>query len=284
MHLANSARRPQLISSHPVSWLLMDTSPTPPHFKPSAKNAPDFRDATARVTRAAAFAAGAQLYDDVRPTYPTEVTALVDDAPVVVDIGAGTGKLTEGLIRPGRAVYALDPSADMVHALRRRCPSVRAWRATAEATGLRTGSVDAAVYAQAWHWVDKASASAEADRIIAPGGHLMLCWNTLDVTHPWVLRLSRISHSGDVHREGFTPDVDKPWHLVRELRTTWFQAVTTDDLFALAQTRSYWLRADDDTRARVMANLHWYVFDRLGFDEDQPIPLPYRTDAFLYSR
>lgn len=265
-----------------------------PWVGPSARQGPEFRDDASREFTAGAFATGAHLYDQVRPSYPREVAALVASARSLIDVGAGTGKLTADLAgvsspteqgRPDRTVYAVDPSADMLRVLRERIPQVPVWQATAEATGLATDSVDAYVSAQTWHWVDTRAASAEADRVVAPGGQLLLCWNTLDVSHPWVLRLSRISHSGDVHREGFYPDVEKPWRLVHELRTRWFQAVTTDDIFALARTRSYWLlRASEATRAKVTANLEWYLFERLGFDPGQSVPLPYRTDAFVYER
>ena len=113
---------------------------------------------------------------------------------------------------------------------------------------------------------------------------LVLVWNTLDVTHPWVLRLTRISHSGDVHREGFYPTIDPPWVLHEERRIKWVQMVTTDDLFRLARSRSYWLRANEAIRDKVEANLSWYLFERLGFDPGDLVPLPYRTDAFVYRR
>ena len=262
----------------------MEASPTPRNFKPSAKEMPGFRDAAARQHTAGAFASGAQLYDATRPSYPTTIPELISAAGRVLDLGAGTGKLTELLVQPGRTIYAADPSNDMLRVLRSRMPEVKALRAAGEALPLADASVDAITCAQTWHWVDTAAASAEAHRVVAPGGKLLLCWNTLDVSHPWVLRLSRISHSGDVQREGFYPDVDKQWALTCELRTKWFEAVTTDDLFALARTRSYWLRANEVTREKVTENLRWYLFDRLGFDEGQPIPLPYRTDAFAYER
>ena len=262
----------------------MDTHPEPRHFTPSGKDTPGFADAAAREFTAGAFTSGSDDYDDVRPTYPAEVAALVDSAHSLIDVGAGTGKLTSTLIKPGRRIFALDPSQSMLEVLRARHPDIPVWRATAESTGLADDAVDAYVSAQTWHWVDTAAASAEADRVVADGGSLMLCWNTLDVSHPWVLRLSRISHSGDVHREGFYPAVSAPWTLVDELRMRWFQPVTPEHLFALARTRSYWLRANDATRAKVTENLRWYLYERLGFDEGQPIPLPYRTDAFLYRR
>lgn len=262
----------------------MNTHPEPRHFKPSAKENPGFVTDAARVRTATAFTSGSNDYDDVRPTYPPDVAELVAEARSLIDVGAGTGKLTSTLLRPGRFVGALDPSTSMLGMLRSRLPEVPVWRATAESTALAEGSMDAYVSAQTWHWVDTAAASAEADRVVAQGGALMLCWNTLDVSHPWVLRLSRISHSGDVHREGFYPTVAAPWKLQRELRTRWFEAVTPEHLFALARTRSYWLRANEAARQKVAANLNWYLYDRLGFDPGQPIPLPYRTDAFLYRR
>lgn len=262
----------------------MNLQPEPRRFKPSGKENPGFADDDARTFTAGAFVSGSDEYHDVRPSYPHEVAKLVAKAHSLVDVGAGTGKLTSTLLRPGRFVGALDPSISMLSVLRAHHPEVPVWRATAEATGLADSSVDAYVSAQTWHWVDTAAASAEADRVVRAGGVLMLCWNTLDVSHPWVLRLSRISHSGDVQREGFYPTVNAPWRLEQEVRTRWFEAVTPEDLFALARTRSYWLRADDKTREKVSDNLNWYLYDRLGFDPGQPIPLPYRTDAFLYRR
>lgn len=262
----------------------MDTHPEPRHFKPSGKENPGFADDAARTFTAGAFTSATEEYDDVRPSYPAEVAALIADADSLIDVGAGTGKLTSTLLRRGRSVWAVDPSMSMLEVLRSRYPEVPLWRATAEATALVDNAVDSYVSAQTWHWVDTTAASAEADRVVAPDGSLMLCWNTLDVSHPWVLRLSRISHSGDVHREGFYPTVSAPWQLSRELRMRWYEAVTPERLFALARTRSYWLRANEKTRQKVTDNLSWYLYDRLGFDPGQPIPLPYRTDAFLYRR
>lgn len=261
----------------------MTSHPAPRNFKPSGKDAPGFPTSDARRATASAYAQGADAYHDARPSYPAEVSQLVAGAKSVLDIGAGTGKLTEALA-PGRRVTAVDPSPDMARVLRARLPRVAVVRATAEELPLADASFDAVTCAQTWHWVDADATSAEAGRVTVPGGKLLLAWNTLDVTHPWVLRYSRISHSGDVHREGFTPAVAAPWRLERELRTKWFQPVTTDDLFALAATRSYWLRASEQTRAKVEANLRWYLYERLELAPGQILPLPYRTDAFLFTR
>ncbi|MEH0146069.1 class I SAM-dependent methyltransferase [Corynebacterium sp. Q4381] len=263
----------------------MTTDPrqaTPRNFKPSAKDAPAFRDAAARQFTAGAFTRGADTYDEVRPSYPPEVAELIAGRSHVLDIGAGTGKLTEALVAPGRRVVAVEPSHNMSQVLAARLPEVAVVEAKAEALPLADATFNAITCAQTWHWLDVGAASGEAARVAAPGASLVLCWNTLDVTHPWVLRYSRISHSGDVHREGFYADVGKQWLLQRELRTKWIQPVTPEALEALARTRSYWLGASGATRAKVADNLRWYLYDRLGFAPGQLLPLPYRTDAFVY--
>ena len=91
-------------------------------------------------------------------------------------------------------------------------------------------------------------------------------------------------HSGDVQREGFYPTVDGPWRLERELRHEWLHPIAVEDCFSLMATRSYWLKANAQTRAKMEANLSWYLYDRLGFDHGDAVPLPYRTDAFVYAR
>lgn len=247
---------------------------------PSKAEQPRFRSTQQRLASALAFATGARAYHDARPGYPDEVIALLHGPRTVVDIGAGTGKLTSALAQH-HEVLALDPSAEMIRLAARYAP---AWRATAEHTGLATDSVDAAACAQTWHWVDARLACAELDRIIRPGGRVLLAWNTLDVSDPWVLRLSRIMHSGDVLRPGFYPEVASPWRITEELRTSWVDRLTPPAIIALAHTRSYWLRSPEHIRRRVETNLEWYLYEHSGYGADDTILLPYRCDAFVLSR
>lgn len=254
---------------------------------------PSFRDGVHRRVGAGAFGhllsdGDAARYDDVRPGYPPEVVDLVGaaaavpgDALDVLDVGAGTGKLTAALVAAGHRVTAVEPGGEMLAALERACPGVPRVRATAEATGLADGSFDAITCAQTWHWVDVPAASAEFARLLRPGGRIVLTWNTLDVRVPWVHRLTRIMHAGDVQKPGFVPDVAPPLRIVDELRLEWEQQLTPEQVVMLARTRSYWLRSKPETRDKVEANLRWYLHDHLGFAPGDVVPLPYRCDSFV---
>ncbi|WP_376973865.1 class I SAM-dependent methyltransferase [Arthrobacter sp.] len=243
-------------------------------------------DRAARRELGGAFRAGGEHYDAVRPGYPDAAVdfMLPAGARDAADLGAGTGILTALLTARGLRVTAVDPSADMLAQLRRKLPGVPAVEATAEATGLPDAAFDAVLCAQAWHWVDPGAASAEAARILRPGGTLGLVWNQLDVTVPWVHRLSRIMHAGDVHRPHFRPAVGQQFAEPEPLGARWDQRTTPEDLLELAKSRSYYLRAGEATRAKVLGNLRWYLFEHLGHAPGAELALPYSTHAWRAAR
>jgi SAM-dependent methyltransferase len=126
---------------------------------------------------AAGFARSAAAYERGRPGYPDDaVDALVAALPGrdVVDLAAGTGKLTRALAARGCAVVAVEPVAEMRAAIE---PPARAVAGTAEATGLASASFDGVTVAQAFHWFDGPRALAEIHRVLRPGGVLALMWN-----------------------------------------------------------------------------------------------------------
>jgi SAM-dependent methyltransferase len=92
----------------------------------------------------------------------------------VVDIAAGTGKLTRALVARGCAVVAVEPVAEMRAAI---APPARVVEGVAEATGLPSSCADGVTVAQAFHWFDGPRALAEIHRILRPGGVLALLWN-----------------------------------------------------------------------------------------------------------
>jgi SAM-dependent methyltransferase len=228
------------------------------------------------------FQDGGEHYDRVRPGYPADsadwlIPAGASDA---ADIGAGTGNFTALLVERGPAVSAVDPSTDMLDQLRRTFPGVIALEGTAEATGLADGAFDVVSVAQAWHWCDPRLASTELARILRPGGVLGLIWNQLDTSVPWVHRLSRIMHAGDVHKPDFRPAVGPEFAGLESHLTRWEDPVTTVDIVELAKSRSYYLAAGESTRAKVRANLDWYLHEHLAHSGGEVIGLPYLTQTW----
>ncbi|ATG53839.1 SAM-dependent methyltransferase [Brachybacterium ginsengisoli] len=254
--------------------------PVPPI---SARDAPRFGTDERKQTLAAAFQGQGADYDRLRPGYPDAVLdeMLAHSPRRAVDLGAGTGKLSGALAERGLQVTAVDTSAAMLEIAASGGPLITRV-AAAESTGLPARSAELVTVAQAWHWFDDAAASTEVARLLTDDGLLALVWNMLDVTIPWVHRLSRIMHAGDIHREDFLPVVGPELELVRRGVHDWEDPMPTGDVIDLARTRSYVITAPEERRATVLANLDWYLHEHLGHAPGEVIGVPYRTDWFLY--
>ena len=228
------------------------------------------------------FQDGGKHYQRVRPGYPAESAQWLvpQGARDALDVGAGTGKFTALLLDMGLSVTAVDPSADMLEQLAEHYPDAAAVLGTAEATGLPDSAFDVATVAQAWHWCDALRASTELARVLRPQGTLGLVWNQLDTSVPWVHRLSRIMHAGDVYKPDFRPLVGPEFEGLEGHVVHWQDPVTTGGLMELAKSRSYYLRAGEATRAKVLANLDWYLHEHLGHGPDKDLQLPYLTLAW----
>src|SRR6218665_193187 len=152
---------------------------------------------------ATSFGAEAGHYEAGRPEYPFEAVAwMLEPMPAgsrrIVDVGAGTGKLTRVLAAaPDAEIVAVDPDASMLAALRKAVPGVPTFSGTAESLPLPDAGVDAVVLGQAWHWVDPVAASAEIGRVTRSGGVLGLIWNLRDERADWVRRLTEIMHGSN---------------------------------------------------------------------------------------
>lgn len=151
------------------------------------------------AARARSFSAAALVYERARPSYPPAALGwLLADMPVrVLDIGAGTGKLTRGLVALGHQVVAVEPLAQMRALLADAVPQAELLAGTAEELPLADRSVDAVVAGQAFHWFDPARALPEIARVLRPGGPLGLVWNILDDRVPWVARFADLSAAED---------------------------------------------------------------------------------------
>jgi ubiquinone/menaquinone biosynthesis C-methylase UbiE len=147
-----------------------------------------------RPGQALSFGGVADSYDRARPSYPPEAAAWLvhSEFAHVLELGAGTGRLTERLQALGHRVIATDPLEPMLRHLVARLPDTRAVLATAEQIPLRARSVDVVVGAQAFHWFDLPRALPEIARVLRPGGHVGLVWNLRDDRVPWVRRLGSL--------------------------------------------------------------------------------------------
>jgi SAM-dependent methyltransferase len=116
----------------------------------------------------------------------------------VLDLGAGTGKLTGTLVALGAEVIAVEPDVAMLTELRRALPTVRALPGRAEAIPLPDASVDAVLAGNALHWFDMAVAGPEIARVLARGGILAGLWNVMDDRVDWIAGLERVSGSAAI--------------------------------------------------------------------------------------
>jgi SAM-dependent methyltransferase len=124
-------------------------------------------------------------YERGRPGWPPEVVDVAGLSPSahVLDLGAGTGKLTRLLVPRFSRVVAVEPSDAMRRLLATLCPQAEARAGTAQKIPLGSASVDAVFAAEAFHWFDDARAHAEIARVLRPRGALVLMWNL--PARPW---------------------------------------------------------------------------------------------------
>ena len=132
----------------------------------------------------------ADVYERARPEYPADAVAwIVEELELrvgrtVLDLGAGTGKLTRALVPTGAHVIAVEPGERMLAELRRVLPDVETHHGGAEAIPLPDASVDAITVGQAFHWFRHEEALPELHRVLRPGGAIALIWNSRDQERP----------------------------------------------------------------------------------------------------
>jgi SAM-dependent methyltransferase len=149
-------------------------------------------------TAASGFGVAADEYERSRPDYPPDaVDTLVRELGLaagrrLLELGAGTGKLTRLLARTGADIVAVEPVESMRQRFTEELPGVPVLAATAELLPFGDGTFDGAVAAQAFHWFDGQRALIELHRVLRPGGRLGLMWNIRDESVSWVAALTEI--------------------------------------------------------------------------------------------
>lgn len=231
---------------------------------------------------ARSFGAAADSYERGRPGYPADAVAwMLRGAREVVDVGAGTGKLTRAVVATGADVIAVDPDVAMLAALHEAVPGVPTQIGTAERLPRPDASADAVVLGQAWHWVDPVDGSREIGRVVRPAGILGLIWNVRDVQVDWVRRMGGIMHDSNAERMIATggPVVVEPFGALESREWHWTTPMTRATLHAMARSRSSVITATDAERRRIGREMD-ALFDEIGARDDEAVDLPYVTVAF----
>jgi SAM-dependent methyltransferase len=233
--------------------------------------------------QAASFDQAAEVYERARPEYPA---AAVDwlvpaGAKVVLDLGAGTGKLTRALVARGLEVVAVDPAPKMLEQLSAALPQATVYEGTAEDIPLADASVDAVFAAQAWHWVDQAVALPQVARVLRPGGTLGLVWNVRDETIPWVARLTTVMHGSEA--ESFVEEgrVDRgPFGEIETAVFPWTREFDRDGLLDLVRSRSYFITASPEEQERILAGVGGLLDSDPDVGGHSSWAMPYVTHCF----
>jgi SAM-dependent methyltransferase len=236
-------------------------------------------------------------YERGRPGCPAEAVAElvqvlgIGPGATVLDLAAGSGKLTRQLLPAGAGLVAVEPSPAMRERLAAAAPGVRVLEGTAEAIPLPDGSLDAVTVGQAFHWFDGPRAVAELHRVLRPGGRVGLLWNVRDESVPWMARITAIvdRHAGDTprYRDGrwraafdasadFTPLQARRFRHRHELD----RAALLDRFASI----SFIATLPDATRAGALAEIEQVVEAEPSLAGPGPVALPYRTDLFFTER
>jgi ubiquinone/menaquinone biosynthesis C-methylase UbiE len=227
------------------------------------------------------FGGVVDAYDRARPTYPRAAAQWIvgQEAATVLELGAGTGKLTQQLVDLGHGVLATDPDQAMLDRLKRNLPEVSTLPASAEELPVGDHGFDAVVAAQAFHWFDLDRALPEVARALKRGGRLGLIWNYRDESIPWVRRLGKVIGTQEQLVDPTQAIKDSSlFGEVEEQRFTHWQQVDRKSIQDLVLSRSNVAVLDEDARAAKLAEVV-ALYDEYGRGMDG-MQLPYVTRCF----
>jgi SAM-dependent methyltransferase len=238
---------------------------------------------------ARSFALVAEEYERGRPGYPaTAIEWVLGDAPLdVIDLGAGTGKLTAGLVATGHRVVAVEPLAEMRAILAQRLPEVQIVNARAEDTRLPPASADAVVAGAAFHWFDRTLALSEIARVLRPRATFGLLGNGLDTSVPWVARLQAVLGDQKLNRAGHWPDADElcAWFdATEEQRFPFGHQVDLPRLLDLAVSRSAIASLGPAAQRQVLDRITALWDNDPDLDGRDSVQLPFLTRALRATR
>ena len=234
-------------------------------------------------------------YEAARPSYPPDAVAwLVEHLRIetgrrVADVAAGTGKLTRLLVPTGADLVAVEPVGGMRNTFRGLLPGIPVVAGTAEALPLRDGCLDAMTVAQAWHWFDHDRATAEAARVLRPGGRLGLVWNARDRSEPWVDEVWSIMDRVEKHapwrdHENWRDSASREMPgLAGGLRAAEFrhlQPITPDGVVQRVASVSHVAVLPEAEREVVLDEVRHLLATHPAVQGRESLEIPYRVDCF----
>jgi ubiquinone/menaquinone biosynthesis C-methylase UbiE len=212
--------------------------------------------------RRCSFDTVAATYERGRPPYADEAIEWIAErlglAPGarVLDLAAGTGKLTRQLLPLGVDVVAVEPGDQMRSVLERVLPDVESLAGTAEAIPLPDASVDAVTVGQAFHWFRKSEALLEMHRVLRPGGGIALVWNVWDDEDPLLDAIDKRMHRDTPGPSDWRERYDRT--LFGELDERKFRqrrTLTTDSLVEWVASTSAVATAEPEARELLLAEV-----------------------------
>lgn len=166
------------------------------------------------------FGEHADAYERARPAWPGEAARWLvpQDSGFVVEVGAGTGKLTRSIAALGLRVVAVEPDPRMLDVLREN--GLEGVHGSAEAIPVGAGEADVVLAGSALHWFDLGAALPEFHRVLRPGGRIAFGWNHRDERNPTIAAMSEVIYASRPSRQ------TSGWR-----RRDWPAAVVTGGLF-----------------------------------------------------
>jgi SAM-dependent methyltransferase len=244
--------------------------------------------------RARSFGSVAVRYAQHRPGYPDQaVMWALGSLPVnarILDLAAGTGKLTEAVLRrgvPAAAVLAVEPDDDMRAQLSRLLPAVEVRSGAAEQIPAEDEAVDAVVVGQAFHWFDADRALEEIARVLRPGGVLAAMGNDVDESVGWVAEMTsaaQMPQSSGVVGRGSAELPSHPAFGNPEARQFgWSWPRTIDSLLDTISTHSWAVTSPPDQRAASFAAIRRFLQTHPSTREGS-FEIPMRTQVVRVTR